>query len=115
MIAAEVMMQSRFWEGVAPRAYEEKRKFHRMTLDCPLTFGLAGETKSTAARCLNLSSSGVLFVTERAVQVGSLLRINITPQKAVVPPLDAVAEVLRIVPDADPNRYRIAARITELS
>jgi hypothetical protein len=107
--------QSRFWEGVAPRSYEEKRKYHRMTLDCALSYVAKGETQPTAGQCKNLSTSGILFVVERAIAVGSRLQINITPERTVVPPLNAAVEVVRVEPGATPEQFRIAARILKIN
>ncbi len=109
------MNQPSYWEGVMPRQYEEKRNFHRMAVDCAMSFGVVGEKHVAAGHCKNLSATGVLFDAFQPMAVGARIYINITPQKAVVAPLRAEAEVLRVEHRDDHNTYRIAARITQLS
>ena len=46
--------------------------------------------------------------------VGTLIDINITLQKAVVAPFNAVVEVVRVSTAEGVNIYEIAARITQI-
>lgn len=108
------MAISNFWRGVAPRNYDEKRNFPRMRIDHRLTFGLAGETDSTEGRCTNLSAHGVLFTTQRPLPVGAQMELNITPEKSIIAPFNAQAEVVRVEQDESLSAYRVAARITQI-
>lgn len=108
------MALSNFWHGVTPRNYEEKRNFPRMRIDHKMTFGLAGEKQTAEGRCTNLSAHGVLFTSQRSIPVGAQMELNITPDKSVVAPLNALAEVVRVEQDGTSNAYRIAARITQI-
>lgn len=108
------MALSSFWQGVVPRNYEEKRDFPRMRIDHKLTFGLAGEKQMAEGRCTNLSAHGVLFTSQREFPVGAQMELNITPEKSVVAPLNALAEVVRVELDKNSSAYWIAARITQI-
>ncbi len=107
------MAESRFWDGVIPRHYDEKRDFHRMTVDCAMSLRVDGQTNGTAY-CKNLSASGVLFESFHPIPVGTQVHFNITPKTTFVPPLNAVAEVLRVVHRGENNTYDVAARITRV-
>jgi hypothetical protein len=108
------MVDSRYWEGVMPRQFDEKRNFHRMTLDCAMSFSVEGQGTPAIGQCRNLSASGVLFESFHPIPVGTRLHFNITPKTSVVEPLNAVAEVLRLVHRGENNTYDVAARITRL-
>ena len=108
------MAQSQIWQSVSPRNYEEKRNFPRMRMDCALSYATVGERGTSEGRCKNLSSQGVLFNTLKPMQVGALVDINITPQRAVVAPFNAVVEVLRVSSAEGVNNYEIAARIKQI-
>ena len=96
------------------RAYEEKRNFPRMRMDCALSYAPVGERGTAEGRCKNLSAQGVLFNTLKPIVIGALIDINITPQKAVVEPFNAVVEVIRVSNAGGVNDYEIAARIKEI-
>ena len=108
------MAQSHVWQNVSPRSYEEKRNFPRMRMDCALSYATAGERGTSEGRCKNLSAQGVLFNTLKPIQVGALVDINITPQRAVVAPFNAVVEVVRVSTAEGVNNYEIAARIKQM-
>ena len=105
------MVQSQVWQHVSPRHYEEKRNFPRMRMDCALSYSTSGERGTSEGRCKNLSAQGVLFNTLKPMPVGALVDINITPQKAVVEPFNALVEVIRVSNTDGVNNYEIAARI----
>ena len=108
------MAQSHVWQNSAPRSYEEKRNFPRMTMDCAMSFASAGEHGTSEGHCKNLSAQGVLFSTLKPVHVGALVDINITLQTAVVEPFNAVVEVLRVSNAGGMHNYEIAARIKQM-
>jgi len=89
----------------------DERDFRRMTLDCAMTFRRGGSHEEHAARARNISSTGVLFVTGEALTPGEQLTINVTPKQAVVAPLNARVEVIRV--EADGADYAVACRIHE--
>jgi len=108
------MTESQVWQNIPPRSYEEKRNFPRMRMDCALSYATPGERGTSQGRCKNLSAQGVLFSTQKPMQVGALVDINITPQKAVVAPFNAVVEVLRVSTAEGVNNYEIAACIKQI-
>ena len=108
------MVQSHSGQNSAPRNYEEKRNFRRMSMDCAMSFATSGECGTSPGYCKNLSAQGVLFSTLIPMQVGALVDIYIAPQKAVVKPFNAVVEVLRVSNTAGQNNYEVAARITQM-
>lgn len=78
------------------RDFDEKRDFIRMCLECPMTFSRAGESPVFTAAAKDLSGGGLGFVTAEAVRLGELLEVRVAPQQAVVPPLAAEVEVVRV-------------------
>ncbi|MFN2309997.1 MAG: PilZ domain-containing protein [Gammaproteobacteria bacterium] len=96
-----------------PRDYEEKRDFIRMLLDHPVlcTDVASGEQFTGQAR--DLSGTGLCLVLARAHVPGDLLEVRIEPGRAVVPPLHALVNVVRVEPDADGTCFRVGARIRE--
>ncbi|WP_455205708.1 PilZ domain-containing protein [Kaarinaea lacus] len=94
-------------------SYDEKRDFYRMSTDSTITFREQGSDQSHQGRCINLSASGVLFMSEQRLEPGTIVHINITPDKAVVPPLEATIEVVRAQLDSDEG-YAIAGQIKQI-
>lgn len=98
---------------MALRDIEEKRDFIRMQLDCPAqcTDLRSGEQFTGQAR--DLSGKGLCLELDRSLPPGTLLEIAIEPQKAVVAPLHAVVEVVRVEPDMSGARFRTGTSIRE--
>jgi len=92
--------------------YSEKRDFIRMVADSQMTYQEIGTTKSYQGYCINLSAAGILFETEQPLEPGTLIQINITPQLAVVKPLDATVNVVRASKNSD-GKFSIAGEIKE--
>ncbi len=93
--------------------YSEKRGFYRMTTDSPITIRLEDSDEVYQGTCVNLSSNGILFTCDQRFEPGTIVHINITPAKAVVPPLDAVVEVIRTQMDSDKG-FSIAGQIKQI-
>lgn len=108
------MAHSHVRQNSQPRSYEEKRSFPRMDMNCAMSFATGGEPAASEGHCKNLSAQGVLFSAGKPVQVGALVNINITPEKTVVAPFNAVVQVLRVSAAANANVYEIAARIMQM-
>jgi hypothetical protein len=98
---------------VPPRDYEEKRDFIRMLLDHPVqcTDVETGERFTGQAR--DLSGTGLCLELARDCPPGMLLEVRIEPDKAVVPPLHALVEVMRAEPEGGEGRYRVGTHIRE--
>lgn len=95
-------------------SYTEKREYIRLNTNAVMTIKCDGSEQTLEGRCINLSASGVLFSSEQRFEPGTLIHINITPPKAIVPPLDAIVEVLRAQADND-NGYAIAGHIRQIN
>lgn len=81
------------------RDYDEKRDFIRMCMECPMTFTRYGGSVHVAT-ARDLSGSGLGFVTDQALTLGEVLAVQVTPQQAVVAPLQAEVEVVRVQPSS---------------
>ncbi len=91
------------------RDYDEKRDFIRMCMECPMSFSRPADGQAYEARAKDLSSSGFSFTANEVVTVGEVLEVRVIPGKAVVPPLHAEVEVVRVQPAGD--GYEIGATI----
>lgn len=90
--------------------YTEKRNFIRMTTDSVITFKEHGQNTVHHGQCINLSAAGVLFTSTQRMLPGTMLDINITPEPAVVAPLNATVQVVRTQMN-DKGGYAIAGEI----
>jgi len=91
--------------------FAEKRDFLRMPIDCALSFSPADDDESYQGKVINLSSKGILFSSEKAVDVGTGLVIVLTPANSITPPMRTRARVARI--DARETSYDIACEIED--
>jgi hypothetical protein len=96
-------------ERSVSRDYDEKRNFIRMCMECPMTFTRYGGSVHTAT-ARDLSGSGLGFVTDQALTLGEVLSVKVVPGQAVVAPLQAEVEVVRVQPH-DVDRYEIGVTI----
>ncbi|MDH5325198.1 MAG: PilZ domain-containing protein [Gammaproteobacteria bacterium] len=92
--------------------YSEKRDYFRINTDAELTYRQTGQSETHQGRCINLSGAGVLFSAHTDYAPGTILDINLTPEKILVAPFNAIIEVLR-TEAADDESYLIAGRFTE--
>jgi hypothetical protein len=93
--------------------YAEKRGFLRMTIDCPARLRIAGANSRSAAVVKNLSSSGMLILTEQEIYPGTQLAVEISPGKPITPPLSAEARVVRMQ-STDTGHYHIACHFERI-
>ena len=89
--------------------YAEKRDFIRMPVRCPVHLQAAGADDQDLAELLDLSASGVHFVSRRAHEAGEQLRLTVTPGNLITPPLEADVSVVRC--SEVENGYDVAATI----
>lgn len=92
----------------------DQRDFHRMMVECEIAYRpvSGGDLKSGMAQ--NISASGLLFSCDEALDVGLVLEVNIVAEKALVPPLHAIVEVLRVLPASESGGYAIACKVREI-
>lgn len=98
---------------MALRDIEEKRDFIRMQLDCPAQCTDLGSGEQFIAQAKDLSGKGLCLELSRSLSPGTLLEVRIEPATAVVPPLHAVVEVVRVEPDMSGERFRTGTTIRE--
>jgi len=99
--------------------YTEKRNFIRMPINYALTYTLTHSQSDEPGICKNLSSDGIAFFTNKKLDLGSLIDVNITAKKSIVAPLNASVEIVRVVEKSgDYNcetRYEIAGKIKKMN
>ena len=86
------------------------RKFSRMDTVCDIEFIHPTTGAKGTASCINLSAAGILFTTVDKLTTGSSLEISVKPVNPITPPLNAIIEIIRVVP-VDTNQYEVAATI----
>ena len=94
--------------------YEERRRFQRVNVDCRVEFHHHGSADVHQGRGMDLSATGIQFSTEQELEIGTMLELNVLPDRHITPPLSAVAEVLRVVPAKSGRRYEVACRFTDM-
>lgn len=94
--------------------YAEKRDFIRMETSSKIDYRKTGSDKLHQGQCINLSATGVLFTTDMNVSPGTELDISIQPDLTIVPPLQAIIEVVRTKLNNN-GSYNIAAEIKEIN
>ncbi len=93
--------------------YEEKRGFARMGVECPATYSVAGQETTHHAVATDLSATGLQLNCADAVTVGTVVMVVVTPEKEIVPPLQARAEVVRCVENGS-GGYQLGLKIIEM-
>lgn len=93
--------------------YSEKRDFQRMTLNSSLEYQVLSENKQYQGNIKNLSATGVLFVTDHSVPLGVILRIKLSPDNNITPPMSADVKVTRCDKHSD-GGYYLAGEITRI-
>lgn len=88
----------------------EHRKFIRMGAECELTFTHSNSTQIGTGYSINLSAAGILFRTSESLIPGSALDISVKPINPITPPLNALIEIIRVVP-MENGEYEVAATI----
>ena len=84
------------------RAYSEKRNFIRMKINTPIQIEAGGD--KFLARCKDLSGSGVLIQSDRALALGTMVEIFIDQDGDKLLPFKATGEVVRVDP-VNPSGY----------
>ncbi len=90
----------------------EKRDFRRMQIDCEILWRLEDGDSMYHAQAINLSARGLAMTCDQDLPVGTRLEVNINPAYRVVPPMNAIVEILR-VSKLDDNKYQYACEIRE--
>ncbi len=94
------------------RAYEEKRDFMRMGVECRVSMEVVDSGERLVGQASNLSATGLLIACDRALPLGTMVEISLVAERSIVPPLDALAEVVRVVPAGE--SFHLGVKITEM-
>lgn len=81
-----------------------------MNAVCDMEFTHTGSGAKGTAHSINLSAAGILFRTNEKLSQGVSLEISVKPVNPVTPPLNALIEIIRVVP-IDNGEYEVAATI----
>ncbi len=76
-------------------APNEKRDFIRMQSHCRMQFRMADREDFLEASCINISGSGILFLTGQPLEPGKAAEVFIDLENRLTPPLTAYIEIIR--------------------
>jgi|KBSSwiStaDraftv2_1062776.scaffolds.fasta_scaffold02966_19 hypothetical protein len=93
------------------RAYSEKRSYIRMKINTPIQIEAGGDR--FVARCKDLSGSGVLIQTDRALALGTTVEIYIDQDGEKLLPFKATGEVVRVDP-VNPSGYILGLSLSAI-
>ena len=93
--------------------YSEKRGYQRVTMECPASYRPQGVVQAQGATVKNLSSSGVLLITEQALAIGLNMGLQVEPGKTITPPLSAEVKVLRCE-HRDDGKFNVVCTIQRI-
>jgi len=88
---------------------EDKRGFLRLPIDCKLSYSVVGGNHQFEGKVINLSSTGILFASSEAIEVGNLITLVITTSQTNTPPMHATVKVERVTNNQ--GHYEIACTI----
>jgi hypothetical protein len=89
------------------RGRDDKRDFIRMSIESEVSFTRPGSSETYSGKTMDLSATGLRFITKTHVQVGEMLEITIKPGVAITPPLEVTMAVVRVVETED-GQYDVA-------
>lgn len=96
------------------RSYEEKRNFIRMKVDTMVTFTKSDGKERYEGRCRNLSGAGMLLETRKKLEMGDRVRVTIPSEGPDFAPLEAIVEVVRVIPQPDLHLFRLGVVIRQI-
>ena len=93
--------------------YSEKRDFIRMPVHCPIALRDPAAQLNERARLLDLSATGIRFISPRLLDQGARLEITLSPENSITPPLEAEIAVIRC--DEIEDGFETAATIETMA
>ncbi len=90
---------------------KDQRRFPRIDVECEINYRIVNESEFKTGIARNISSKGVLFVTNGKYEIGQLMEIKIVPGETSVPTHGAIIEIVRINPLKSDNKIEIAGLI----
>ena len=93
---------------------KDKRRYHRMNVAIPMSFRVPPKEKIVSTATLDISGTGVAFVTTEALKARQelLLYLQLAPGEKV----EIHAQVVHVVPEANPagrSQYRVSVKIVD--
>jgi hypothetical protein len=85
----------------------DKRNFIRMNTESEISFKKTGSDQSFTGKTIDLSATGIHFITEAPVAAGDMLEVIIKPGVDVTPPLETTVAVVR-ADKTDDGKYDVA-------
>ncbi len=86
----------------------DKRDFARMSIESDVSFNRPGVGEIFSGKTVDLSATGIRFVTQTPVRVGELLEIEIKPGVDLTPPLISTMAVVRVTQSEEGRDYDVA-------
>lgn len=93
----------------------DKRDYIRMSIESEVSFNRPGNNTMFSGKTVDLSATGIRFITQTPVQVGELLEVVVKPGIDVTPPLSSTMAVVRVVQSEDGQDYDVAGVMREPS
>ncbi len=94
---------------------KERRTFARMNVNCDVTYRHINESDKMTGSGINLSGNGIMFTTQETLKIGNKLELNVIPRlKSLTPPLNAIVNVVRIIPSNLPGHYNIGGSFDKI-
>ncbi len=78
-----------------------------MNIESEVSFSRPGSVQVHSGKSIDLSASGIRFVTQMPVTVGETLAIHVNPGVSITPPLEVTMAVIRVV-ENDDGQYDVA-------
>lgn len=97
------------------RSYSEKRKFHRMALECPISYSDSSGLRTRRGTGKDLSAKGIAFFADDSFPVGATLKVNVEPGLTLTPPFSAMVKILRVEHNSQNQNYLLACSIEEIN
>jgi hypothetical protein len=90
---------------------KNQRTVRRIDIECPINYKNVNTTDFKQGTAKNISSKGVLFVTDEEFEVGTMMEIKIVPGDSSIPAHGAIIEVVRVNPTDSGKNFEIAGLI----
>ena len=98
----------------SPRSYAEKRNFHRMVLNCPISYSDTSGLRTRQGTAKDLSAKGIAFFAADDFPVGATLTVNLEPGVTVTPAFSVMVKILRVERNEKDRNYLLACTIEEI-
>jgi len=94
---------------------DDKRNFIRMSIESEVSFNRPGSNEMLAGKTVDLSATGIRFITQSPVNIGELLEIEVKPGVDLTPPLISTMAVVRVTQSEDGKDYDVAGVMQDKS